>query len=138
MNKKKKNIFDRFSLKKRIALSKKHKISENLSSEALRNSELIKQIKELQNQRRTDQVGPRNAFFFKSQSWYTQKLAEELQKTETKQKFIEQELIELRRKIAIDHQTVSKAQLKSKEIKKKEHILKEIKLEQQTPKINKL
>ena len=62
MNKKKKNIFDRFSLKKRIALSKKHKISENLSSEALRNSELIKQIKELQNQRRTDQVGPRNAF----------------------------------------------------------------------------
>ena len=138
MNKKKKNIFDRFSLKKRIALSKKHKISENLSSEALRNSELIKQIKELQNQRRTDHVGPRNAFFFKSESWYAQKLAEELQKTETKQKFIEQELTELRRKIAIDHQSVSKAQLKSKEIQKKEHILKEIKLEQQTPKINKL
>ena len=138
MNKKKKNIFDRFSLKKRIALSKKHKISENLSSEALKNSELIKQIKELQNQRRTDQVGARNAFFLKSESWYTQKLAEELQKTETKQKFIEQELIELRRKIAIDHQSVSKAQLKSKEIQKKEHILKEIKLEQQTPKINKL
>ena len=65
-------------------------------------------------------------------------MAEELQKTETKQKFIEQELIELRRKIAIDHQSVSKAQLKSKEIQKKEHILKEIKLEQQTPKINKL
>tara|TARA_B100000963_G_C22620463_1_gene669675 strand:+ start:740 stop:1156 length:417 start_codon:yes stop_codon:yes gene_type:complete len=138
MKKEKKNIFDRFSLKKKIALSKKHKISDDLSSEAVKNSELIKQIKELQNQRQPDQAGPRSAYFLKSDSWYTQKLAEELQNTETKQKFIEQELTEIKRKIAIDHQNVSKAEAKSKEIKKKEGILRETKLELLTPKINKV
>ena len=49
--KKRKNIFDLLSLKKKIDLNKKHKISDELSSEGIKNAKLIEQIKELQDQR---------------------------------------------------------------------------------------
>ena len=47
----KKNIFDRLSLKKKISLNKQNKISNQLSSELEKNTQLIEQIKELQNDR---------------------------------------------------------------------------------------
>ena len=50
----KKNIFDRLSLKKKINLSRQNKISEQLSSEAEKNANLIEQIKDLQSQRVVD------------------------------------------------------------------------------------
>ena len=136
--KKKKNIFDLLSLKKRIALNKKHKISEELSSEGIKNAKLIKQIKELQDQRSKEDSETRSAYFLKSDTWYSQKLAEERQKTETKQKFIDRELNEIRKKIAIDHQNISRAQLKAKEIRKKEETLNDVRRDLLTPKINKI
>ena len=74
----------------------------------------------------------------KSETWYSQKLAEELQKTQTKQKFIEKGLKEIQKKIAIDHQNASKAQMKAKEIRKKEAIASENRRDLLTPKINKI
>ncbi len=136
--KKRKNIFDLLSLKKKIALNKNHKISDELSSEGIKNKKLIEQIKELQDQRRKEDIGGRSAYFLKSDTWYSQKLAEERQKTETKQKFIDRELSEIRKKIAIDHQNISRAQLKAKEIRKKEVNLDEIRRDLLTPKINKI
>ncbi len=135
--KKRRNIFDLLALKKKIALNKKHKISDELSSEGIKNAKLIEQIKELQDQRCKEDTGIKSAYFLKSKTWYSQRLAEERQKTETKQKFIDSELNEIRKKIAIDYQNISKTQTKAKEIRKKEESLDEIRRDLLTPKINK-
>ena len=109
----KKNIFDRLSLKKKIALNKQNKISDRLSSELRKNTQLIEQIKELQNEKIKNDTGPRSGYLLKSQNWYSQKLAEELNQKETKQKFIEKELKELQKKIAVEHQNMTKAKRKA-------------------------
>ena len=115
----KKNIFDRLSLKKKINLSRQNKISEQLSSESEKNANLIEQIKDLQSQRVVDNSTLKSGYFLKSQNWYSQKLIEELNQTETKQKFIKKELTELQKKIAIEHQNVKRAETKALKKEKK-------------------
>ena len=134
----KKNIFDRLSLKKKITLNRQNKISEQLSNESEKNANLIEQIKDLQSQRVVDNSTLRSGYFLKSQNWYSQKLIEELNQTETKQKFIKKELTELQKKIAIEHQNMKRAKTKADEKRKKEASLLETKNELITPKINKL
>ena len=134
----KKNIFDRLSLKKKITLNRQNKISEQLSSESEKNESLIEQIKDLQNQRKVDNSALQSGYFLKSQSLYSQKLIEELNQTEAKQKFIKKELTELQKKIAVEHQNMKRAKTKADEKRKKEASLLEAKKELMTPKINKL
>ena len=134
----KKNIFDRLSLKKKITLNRQNKISEKLLSESEKNETLIEQIKDLQNQRKVDNASLRYGYFLKSQSWYSQKLIEELNQTETKQKFLKKELTELQKKIAIEHQNMKRAKTKADEKRKKDASLLETKKDLMTPKINKL
>jgi hypothetical protein len=133
-----KNIFDRLSLKKKITLTRQNKISEQLSSESEKNASLIEQIKDLQNERKVDNSALRSGYFLKSQNWYSQKLIDELNQTETKQKFIQKELAELQKKIAVEHQNMKRAQTKADEKRKKEASLLETKKELIIPKINKL
>ena len=133
-----KNIFDRLSLKKKITLNRQNEISERLSSESEKNANLIEQIKDLQNQRKVDNSALRSGYLLKSQNWYSQKLIEELNQTETKQKFIQKELTELRKKIAVEHQNMKRAKTKADEKRKKEASLLETKKELMIPKINKL
>ena len=133
-----KNIFDRLSLKKKITLNRQNKISAQLSSESEKNASLIEQIKDLQNQRKVDNSALRSGYLLKSQNWYSQKLIEELNQTETKQKFIKKELTELRKKIAVEHQNMKRAKTKADEKRKKEASLLETKKEHMIPKINKL
>jgi hypothetical protein len=133
-----KNIFDRLSLKKKITLNRQNKISEQLSSESEKNASLIGKIKDLKNERKVDNSTLRSGYFLKSQNWYSQKLIDELNQTETKQKFIEKELAELQKKIAVEHQNMKRAQTKADEKRKKEASLLEIKKELIIPKINKL
>ena len=133
----KKNIFDRLSLKKKINLNQQNKISEQLSNESEKNANLIEQIKDLQSQRVVDNSTLKSGYFLKSQNWYSQKLIEELNQTETKQKFIKKELTELQKKIAIEHQNMKRAKTKAIEKRKKEASLLETKKELMTPKINK-
>ena len=133
-----KNIFDRLSLKKKIAINRQHKISDQLSSELKKNTQLIEQIRELQNGRIKDNTGPRTGYLLKSENWYSQKLTDELNKKETKQKFIEKELKELQKKIAIEHKNMAKAGIKADEKRKEELASLEAKRELMTPKINKL
>ena len=133
-----KNIFDRLSLKKKITLNRQNKISAQLSSESEKNASLIKQIKDLQNQRKVDNSALRSGYLLKSQNWYSQKLIEELNQTETKQKFIQKELTELQKKIALEHQNMKRAKTKADEKRKKEASLLETKKELMIPKINKL
>tara|TARA_B100000683_G_scaffold249960_1_gene264636 strand:+ start:637 stop:1050 length:414 start_codon:yes stop_codon:yes gene_type:complete len=133
-----KNIFDRLSLKKKITLNRQNKISAQLSSESEKNASLIEQIKDLQNQRKVDNSALRSGYLLKSQNWYSQKLIEELNQTETKQKFIQKELTELRKKIAVEHQNMKRAKTKADEKRKKEASLLETKKEHMIPKINKL
>ena len=134
----KKNIFDHLSLKKKINLNRQNKISEQLASQSEKNASLIEQIKELQSQRARDNSAHQSGYFLKSQNWYSQKLIEELNQSETKQKFIEKELTELRKNIAIEHQNMKKAEIKADEKRKKEASLLQTKRELMTPKINKL
>ena len=92
----------------------------------------------MQSQRVVDNSNLRSGYFLKSQNWYSQKLIEELNQTETKQKFIKKELTEIQRKIAIEHQNMKRAKTKAAEKRKKEVSLLETKKELMTPKINKL
>ena len=134
----KKNIFDRLSLKKKISLNKHNKLSDQLFLESKKNSVLIEQIKDLQNRRDKDDTGLQSAYLLKSQNWYSQKLTEELDQKVTKQSFIEKELKGLQKKIAIEHQNMTKAVKKADEARKKEAASLETKRELMTPKINKL
>ena len=134
----KKNIFDRLSLKKKINLNKQNKVSEHLVSQSEKNARLIEQIKQLQSERATDNTVLQSGYFLKSQNWYSQKLIEELNQSETKQKFIEKELVELQKNIAIEHKNMKKAEAKADEKRKKEASLLQTKKELMIPKINKL
>ena len=134
----KKNIFDRLSLKKKISLNRQNNLSDQLFIESKKNTQLIEQIKDLQNNRNKDDTGFRSAYLLKSQNWYSQKLTEELNQKVTKQSFIEEELKELQKKIAIEHQNMTKAVKKADETRKKEAASLETKRELMTPKINKL
>ena len=133
----KKNIFDRLSLKKKINLNKQNIVSEHLASQSEKNTRLIEQIKQLQSQRATDNAAFKSGYFLKSQNWYSQKLIEELNQSETKQKFIEKELIELQKNIAIEHKNMKKAEAMASEKRKNEASLLQTKKELMTPKINK-
>ena len=133
-----KNIFDRLSLKKKINLNRQNKISDQLASESEKNASLIEQIKDLQSQRKVDNSALRSGYFLKSQSWYSQKLIEELNQTEAKQKFINKELTELQKKIAVEHQNIKRAKIKADEKRKKDASLLETKKDLMTPKINKV
>ena len=133
-----KNIFDRLSLQKKIKLNRHNKVSDDLSSESIKNAELIEQIKDIQDSQTNDDTGLRSGYSLKSKNWYSQKLAEELTQKESKQKFIEKELSELKKKIAIEHQNMTKAETKANGIRKLETSLREIKRELSVPKINKV
>jgi hypothetical protein len=65
-------------------------------------------------------------------------LADELNQKQTKQIFIEKELKELQKKIAIEHKNMTKAERKANEKRKEEEDFLETKRELVTPKINKL
>ena len=134
----KKNIFDRLSLKKKINLNRQNIISDHLASQSEKNASLIQQIKELQSHRATDNSVLQSGYYLKSQNWYSQKLIEELDQSETKQRFIEREITELKKNIAIEHQNMKRAETKAFEKRKKEASLLEDKKESMTPKINKL
>jgi uncharacterized coiled-coil DUF342 family protein len=134
----KKNIFDRLSLKKKISINRQNKLSDQLFLESKKNTQLIEQIKDLQNNRKNDDTGLRSAYLLKSQNWYSQKLTEELDQKVTKQSFIEKELKGLQKKIAIEHQNMTKAVKKADETRKKEAASLEAKRELMIPKINKL
>ena len=134
----KKNIFDRLSLKKKISINRQNKLSDQLFLESEKNTQLIEQIKDLQNNRKKDDKGLRSAYLLKSQNWYSQKLTEELDQKVTKQSFIEKELKGLQKKIAIEHQNMTKAVKKADETRKKEAASLEAKRELMIPKINKL
>ena len=119
----KKNIFDRLSLKQKISLNRQNKLSEQLFLESKRNTELIEQIKDLQNNRNKDDTGLRSAYILKSQNWYSHKLSEELNQKETKQSFIEKELKELQKKIAVEHKNMTKAEKKLMRLEKRKLLL---------------
>ena len=133
-----KNIFDRLSLQKKIKLNRHSKVSNDLSSESIKNAELIEQIKDIQDSQANNDTGLKSGYSLKSKNWYSQKLAEELTQKESKQKFIEKELSELKEKIAIEHQNMTKAETKANGIRRQETSLRAIKRDLLVPRINKV
>ena len=134
----KKNIFDKLSLKKRLELNKQHLISNELTNESNNNSNLLEQLKKLQDGNNKEPLGLKSASFLKSETWYSQKLSEEISLKENKQRFLDQEIREIIKKIANEHQNVKRAQAKASEKRRIEKNELENKLESIIPKINKL
>ncbi len=134
----KKNIFDKLSLKKKMELNKQHQISNHLTNESNNNSELLSQLKKLQEGTESSSLGLKSASFLKSETWYSQKLSEEISLKENKQRFLNKELREIESKIAQQHHNVKKAKQKASEKRKKEKYELENKLDAMMPKINKL
>ena len=138
MKNSKRNIFDRLSLQKKIKLNRQNKISDDLSSESVKNAKLIEQIKDIQDSQENNDTGLKSGYTLKSKNWYSQKLAEELTQKESKQKFIEKELSELKKKMAVEHQNMTKADAKANGIRRQETSLREIKRDLLVPKVNKV
>tara|TARA_B100001250_G_C19352409_1_gene594025 strand:+ start:73 stop:489 length:417 start_codon:yes stop_codon:yes gene_type:complete len=134
----KKNIFDKLSLKKRLELNRQHLISNELTNESNSNSNLLEQLKKLQDGNNKEPLGLKSASFLKSETWYSQKLSEEISLKENKQRFLDQEIREIIKKIANEHQNVKRAKAKASEKRRMEKNELEKKLESMTPKINKL
>ncbi len=134
----KKNIFDKLSLKKKMELNKHHQISNQLTNESIHNSELLSQLKKLQESTDNSPLGLKQASFLKSETWYSQKLSEEISLKENKQRFLKNEIKEIEKKIAYEHRNVQKASEKASEKRRKEKHELENKLESTMPKINKL
>jgi hypothetical protein len=134
----KKNIFDKLSLKKKMELNKQHQISNHLTNESNNNSSLLDQLKKLQAGTESSPLGLKSASFLKSETWYSQKLSEEISLKENKQRFLNKELREIEKKIAYQHQNVKKANQKASEKRKKDKYELENKREAQVPKINKV
>ena len=134
----KKNIFDKLSLKKRLELNRQHLISNELTNESNSNSNLLEQLKKLQDGNNKEPLGLKSASFLKSETWYSQKLSEEISLKENKQKFLDQEIREIIKKIANEHQNVKRAKAKASEKRRMEKNELENRLESMTPKINKL
>ena len=133
-----KNIFDKLSLKKKMELNKQHQISNHLTNESNNNSSLLDQLKKLQAGTESSPLGLKSASFLKSETWYSQKLSEEISLKENKQRFLNKELREIEKKIAYQHQNVKKANQKASEKRKKDKYELENKREAQVPKINKV
>ena len=134
----KKNIFDKLSLKKKLELNKQHQLSNELTNESNNNSNLLKQLRKLQEGNNEESLGLKSASFLKSETWYSQKLSEEISLKENKQKFLNREIRAIITKIANEHQNVKRAQAKASEKRRIEKNELENKLESMTPKINKL
>ena len=134
----KKNIFDKLSLKKKLELNKQHQLSNELTNESNNNSNLLKQLRKLQEGNNEESLGLKSASFLKSETWYSQKLSEEISLKENKQKFLNREIRAIITKIANEHQNVKRAKAKASEKRRMEKNELEKKLESMTPKINKL
>ena len=98
----------------------------------------MSQLKKLQEGTESSSLGLKSASFLKSETWYSQKLSEEISLKENKQRFLNKELREIESKIAQQHQNVKKAKQKASEKRKKEKYELENKLDAMMPKINKL
>ena len=96
---KQKSIYERYTLKQKIDISKRADTMRTLSSELNKSQELAKQLSEIAKQTEI-KPGETNAMSLRSSSWYSTIVQEQLETTENRNKFLQQEVDDNRKILA--------------------------------------
>ena len=96
---KQKSIYERYTLKQKIDISKRADTMRTLSSELNKSQELAKQLSEIAKQTEI-KPGETNAMSLRSSSWYSTIVQEQLETTENRNKFLQQEVDDNRKTFA--------------------------------------
>ena len=94
-----KSIYERYTLKQQIDISKRAETMRTLNSELEKSEELAKQLKEIAKQTQI-KTGETNAMSLRSSSWYSKVVQEQLETTENRNKFLQQEVDDNRKTLA--------------------------------------
>ena len=96
---KQKSIYERYTLKQKIDISKRAETMRTLNSELKKSQELAKQLFEIAKQTEI-KPGETNAMSLRSSSWYSTIIQEQLETTENRNKFLQQEVDDNRKILA--------------------------------------
>ena len=96
---KQKSIYERYTLKQQIDISKRAETMRTLNSELKKSQELAQQLTEIAKQTQI-KTGETNAMSLRSSSWYSNIVQEQLETTENRNKFLQQEVDDNRRTLA--------------------------------------
>ena len=96
---KQKSIYERYTLKQKIDISKRAETMRTLNSELEKSQELAKQLFEIAKQTEIKQ-GETNAMSLRSSSWYSKIVQEQLETSENRNKFLQQEIDDSRKILA--------------------------------------
>ena len=88
---KQKSIYERYTLKQKIDISKRAETMRTLDSELKKSQELAKQLFEIAKQTEI-KPGETSAMSLRSSSWYSAIVQEQLETTENRNKFLQQEV----------------------------------------------
>ena len=94
-----KTIFERYTLKQKIDISKRAETMRTLNTELEKSQELAKQLTEIAKQTEI-KTGKTNAMSLRSSSWYGTIVQEQLETTENRNKFLQQEVDDNRKTLA--------------------------------------
>lgn len=94
-----KTIFERYTLKQKIDISKRAETMRTLNTELEKSQELAKQLAEIAKQTEI-KTGETNAMSLRSSSWYGTIVQEQLETTENRNKFLQQEVDDNRKTLA--------------------------------------
>ena len=96
---KQKSIYERFTIKQQIEISRRAETMRTLSSELEKSKELVNQLTEIAKQTEI-KTGQTNAMSLRSSSWYSTIVQEQLETTQNRSKFLQQEVDDTRKTIA--------------------------------------
>ena len=96
---KQKSVYERYTLKQKIDISKRAETMRTLNSELKKSKELAKQLTEIAKQTEIKQ-GETNAMSLRSSSWYSKIVQEQLETSKNRNKFLQQEIDDSRKILA--------------------------------------
>ena len=88
---KNKSIYERFTLKQQIGISRQAETMRTLNSELKKSQELVQQLTEIANQTEI-KTGETNAISLRSSSWYGTRVQEQLETSKNRNKFLQKEV----------------------------------------------
>ena len=96
---KKNSIYERFTLKQQIGISREAEAMRTLNSELEKSQELVQQLTEIANQTEI-KMGETNAISLRSSSWYGTRVQEQLETTKNRNKFLQKEVDDSKKMLA--------------------------------------
>ena len=96
---KKKSIYERYSIKQKINVTRQSEIMQTLNSELKKSRELSLQLDQIAKQTEI-KTGETNAFFLRSSSWYGNKVQDQLETAKNRNAFLEKEVDNSRKLLA--------------------------------------